>query len=413
MATTFTRVSDSDAKAGEATEITLNDLGFFSLSAVKTAAENLKLIGWRTGDTVSRLDDSGDQAGFVSEIAMTRNLNRTVTAVRTGSETLKLISWSDGSTLNRITRLKDSGDQEVADLIAIQPVGSASSADLVTACRTQGILKLISWNLQSADGAFTRLGDSGNQGNRDAGLNLIALTVHDNVVVTAVRTREGNLKLISWGISPDGAITRLGDSANQGGAVREIAMAGSVTAVRTREGNLKLINWGISPNGAITRLGDSGDHGPASKIAISRFSASRYVTAVRAGNGSLRLIAFDVNPLGAVTFTGNSRPNQAGAVSEVALVTPPQNRLVTAVRDGAGNLLVINWIMQDGVNDALVEELKTQNQFLREQLDAERKANRENRRIIAGLVQRLPELEPAASSEPRESPESATEDDGR
>jgi hypothetical protein len=40
-----------------------------------------------------------------------------------------------------------------------------------------------------------------------------------------------------------------------------------------------------------------------------------------------------------------------------------------------------------------VEILKNQNEFLKGQLEAEREANRENRRIIAGLVQRVPELE--------------------
>ncbi len=44
---------------------------------------------------------------------------------------------------------------------------------------------------------------------------------------------------------------------------------------------------------------------------------------------------------------------------------------------------------------------------LREQLAAEREANRENRRIIAGLVQRIPELE--AAPEPPQAPESAPE----
>src|SRR5215207_8287174 len=54
---------------------------------------------------------------------------------------------------------------------------------------------------------------------------------------------------------------------------------------------------------------------------------------------------------------------------------------------------------------ALVEVLRDQVQYLREQLSEEREANRENRRIIAGLVQRVPELEPAreAPPEPRES----------
>jgi len=43
--------------------------------------------------------------------------------------------------------------------------------------------------------------------------------------------------------------------------------------------------------------------------------------------------------------------------------------------------------------------------FLRDQLREERETNRENRRIIAGLVQRVPELEPVRG--PRESPVSA------
>src|SRR5215207_6073399 len=53
---------------------------------------------------------------------------------------------------------------------------------------------------------------------------------------------------------------------------------------------------------------------------------------------------------------------------------------------------------QDG-RDVLIE-------VLREQLREEREANRENRRIIAGLVQRVPELEPARESP--ESPETAS-----
>jgi excisionase family DNA binding protein len=45
---------------------------------------------------------------------------------------------------------------------------------------------------------------------------------------------------------------------------------------------------------------------------------------------------------------------------------------------------------------------------LKEQLDRAEERDRENRRIIAGLVQRIPELEPAP--EPRESPQTASEE---
>ena len=60
---------------------------------------------------------------------------------------------------------------------------------------------------------------------------------------------------------------------------------------------------------------------------------------------------------------------------------------------------------------ALVEVLREQVDYLREQLDQEREANHENRRIIAGLVQRVPELD--AAPQPRESSETLSEERGR
>jgi hypothetical protein len=56
----------------------------------------------------------------------------------------------------------------------------------------------------------------------------------------------------------------------------------------------------------------------------------------------------------------------------------------------------------------LLEVLREQLEYMREQLNQERDANRENRRIIAGLVQRVPELE--AASEQRESPQTSSEE---
>jgi len=55
----------------------------------------------------------------------------------------------------------------------------------------------------------------------------------------------------------------------------------------------------------------------------------------------------------------------------------------------------------------LVEVLRAQVEDLRGRLDRETEANRENRRIIAGLIERVPELE-APSQEPRESDLSAS-----
>jgi hypothetical protein len=66
---------------------------------------------------------------------------------------------------------------------------------------------------------------------------------------------------------------------------------------------------------------------------------------------------------------------------------------------------------------ALVEEMRSRIGDLKEQLEAERRANEENRRIIAALTSRIPELEPAREQEPPqeppEAPQTATEQPGR
>ncbi len=348
--TTFTRIDDSGSDAGAATLITLQELGFFSLTAVRTQAGNLKLINWQTGGpTVSRGPDSGEQAGAVSAIAVTRVRNRTITAVRDGGGNLMLISWDDGLGTGPITRLDDSeGQAGAVSVIAVHPV-PGSNADLVTAVRTgAGKLKLITWQV-SLGGQLTRLGDSGEQAGEVSLIKVASVSQRSGIVVTAVRTASGTLKLITWSISGDGkTIQRLGDSGSQAGAVSEIAMAGGVTAVRTASGTLQLISWGISGNGTtIQRLGDSGSQaGEATQIAVSRSSATRFVTAVRAGNGALKLISFDVDPAGPINRTGDSG-SQAGAVSEVALATPSSNQLTTAVRDGSGRLKIITWRMEN------------------------------------------------------------------
>ena len=59
---------------------------------------------------------------------------------------------------------------------------------------------------------------------------------------------------------------------------------------------------------------------------------------------------------------------------------------------------------------AVEQVLREQVAHLREQLDQEREANRENRRIIAGLVQRVPELEaPRGERDGRETPAGGAE----
>ncbi len=62
----------------------------------------------------------------------------------------------------------------------------------------------------------------------------------------------------------------------------------------------------------------------------------------------------------------------------------------------------------DNQTDRYIVSLEDQVEYLRGQLEAERGASAELRRIVAGLVQRVPELEPPTDE--RGSPETASEE---
>jgi excisionase family DNA binding protein len=61
----------------------------------------------------------------------------------------------------------------------------------------------------------------------------------------------------------------------------------------------------------------------------------------------------------------------------------------------------------------LVQALREHNTTLERQLNAEREASAELRRIIAALTQRIPELEPPRTQESPEAPSGSTEQPGR
>ncbi len=92
-----------------------------------------------------------------------------------------------------------------------------------------------------------------------------------------------------------------------------------------------------------------------------------------------------------------------------------------AEKDEAGHVFV--WLDSEDngytsasrdVHPMITERLESENEFLRRELERRSEELSEMRRIVAGLVQRVPELEPAsnASPEPRESPQTFSEEQG-
>ena len=173
-------------------------------------------------------------------------------------------------------------------------------------------------------------------------------------MITAVRAGDGHLLLISWDTPPGlGTITRIWDSGTTAGAASDIAVTtlGAdllITACRAGDGHLLLISWRLEGDGTISRLHDSAHAaGEVSLVTVTAVDPANVITAVRNGSGNLELIGWGIDPsTGAIARWGDSG-SQAGAVGEIATTALPSlgptRDVLTAVRSGSGNLLLITW----------------------------------------------------------------------
>ena len=216
------------------------------------------------------------------------------------------------------------------------------SRRVVTALQDEdGNLKLITWGMTPPE-QIQRRGDiSAGRASRIA-----IAEPRSDIVVTALRDGDGNLRLISWRVENNGDITRCADAV--AGPVSRVALATSqegvvVSAVRTDGGNLKLIAWSVASDGAITRRGDA-DAGAIGDVAITRAGPfGGVVTAVRTGSGKLKLIAWQVSGNGAtISRRGDA---DAGTVSDVSMISRGGQGqfLLTALRDAEGELRLVSW----------------------------------------------------------------------
>lgn len=245
-----------------------------------------------------------------------------------------------------------------SDLAAIPgPAGQ-----IITAARAPN-LKLITWRA-TASGSITKLADSGTQAGATSGhIDM----VRGRKVITAARTADGDLRLISWDVDPDtGAITRAGDSGEQGGQATQIRIAllldtRFVTASRSSSGRVTLISWGLNADGSLRRLGDSGNAGdPAAEVELLRLSTTggdltTLVTPIIDAAGNLKIIRWTVTNQGDFTRVGESGILATGTQS-LRAATASLNRPVVAYRDrlGLARLLVCS-LTADGRVQRLAE----------------------------------------------------------
>lgn len=334
------RGGDSGNQAGGVSELDTAESsdGQRLVNAVRTVSGTLKLIAWNA--QLSRIGDSANQAGEATliQVARNRNSDRYVTACRIASGGLKLISW-DVEASGAIARTGHSLNQPGA--ISIVQIAAVANDFFVTAVRDGTLLVLIGWRL-NADGSITRLSSSVSL---ETPAEIALVRISNTRVATAIRDTSGDLKVISWEVSPV-AIVRLSDSGTQAGASSIVRAAvdafdNVVTAVRTGAGQLKLITWQVTSEGAVIRRGDSGslsDEGSNGHDLV--FTLGRLVSAMRTNSGALKAIVWSTTSGGNVAREGDTA-FLGEPVTQVSLSGDMGASFVTAVQ--APSLKLISW----------------------------------------------------------------------
>ncbi len=295
-------------------------------------------------------------AGSASAIRVRAiNSDQAIVALRNGSGMLELIGWQLAARDFAVGRAADTASHPIeAREVALAVVGQRA----VTAIRSgSGRLRLDSWDLASDLSSITWLHETGTAaGNADL---ITATLLEPDLVVTAVRNASGKLLLIVWRLESDGTLSRLNHENAQAGEIDEIGLvtldaSNVITAVRNGSGNLQIIGWHIDTSGSVTRWVTDGHAGEVSALAVAalggRGSTRDIVTAVRDGSDQLLLIVWRVSTddrtVTRLTDSGDQgHDGEASDLSLCIIQSPPSGReiIVTAQRRKSGNLKLASW----------------------------------------------------------------------
>jgi hypothetical protein len=239
--------------------------GYLVATAHVTEDHHVRVTSWFAGEKIASgistlAADKGGEAIFTSIAAKQTFLTNTnltsadvVTAVTT-VDNLHLGTWRlhvDGAQPLSVEHLHGVATNEPAKEVAVAAYPADPASVLVAAIVTPaGDLKLIAWQMQN-DGTFTRWLDT----TAGAASEVSCAWVTDSIVVTACKTGSGVLKLIYWQFpaSPSApqTITRLTDI--EGGSLPSY---GGVSVGHWRAGNAPANDLGETLVGVRTAAGN-------------------------------------------------------------------------------------------------------------------------------------------------------------
>ena len=297
------------------------------------------------------------QASLITVAAF--NDSEALTAFANGSSKLELIGWHTAAADLAVTRAASKTGDPVSGVVLTLMGRTAVTA----VCSADQRLVLATWSVPSGLSSIDWLHDSGSDGPHATVIAMTALT--DTLLVTAMRAQNGNLFLICWRLESNNTLTRLGDA--EAGTVDDIAIAaidgGNVlTAVRNGSQNLELIGWSVGTDGVIEQWSggaEAGTIGGTTLTPITGSASSNMLTAVNDGANNLLLIAWQADSSSQIIRRVTDSGGEAGtpgvwAVTSTVTASGALTILVSLQR-GSGNLGIIGFELLDlGGGDAII-----------------------------------------------------------
>ncbi len=306
----FRRRDDIDA--GAVKEVYLSEpLDNHILAAVRQQDDTLKMIAYQVGVDGRLFRRDSFAAGKVSRLAMAtlHGVNRrSVTAMRDANGNLRLIAWDivlDNTGTASIVRL----GQATAGAVSAVSVSRAKHFNGVyTGVRDgSGNLKVIPWVLSSNGQSFVQR----NAGSAGATSTVLDVAPLAGGVAAAIKDSNGKLRMITWTVAADGDVTQR-RGLNVAGDVTEVDLltvpygeSNLAAVVRGADNRMYLLGWKVNADGRHLRRLGSSRAGEASRISADSIARSHsasnggdrdmIVTTLRNADGKLNLISWDTN----------------------------------------------------------------------------------------------------------------------
>ncbi len=294
----------------------------------------------------------GDEviSGSIKEIDITSiSNNRMITATIRSDNRLRLQSYD----LVGIKNLEPKHSLVEGVVKDVKIIKVNSSHVLIAIIGQNNELKLIAYHVDIT-GRFHRVAER----TADQSISDIALARTTGLgpkTVTAIRDRDGNLKLTVWKVNfglNTTSINKLSEtSAGQISAVSMSAAApfsGVFVAVRDSVQKLRIIPWLISQDGSSIERGETAILNQEISTSFNVTSLkSGMAAAVRQSDGRLRVITWEVSSSGEIIREAGN--HLTGPVSEIALLRTPLGGSNTAIviRDGDGLLRILGMASRD------------------------------------------------------------------